>query len=334
MEAQTIDSVRSQIRSNIESNSEFDAAYVIMNGLATVVACYGLFENSPAVVIGAMIIAMLLGPIAGVSLGLVDRNNALVWKALPTLLGGFLVAYGIAFVFGVIYRDIPLTDEMYARTAPNLMDLMIALGGGAAGAYSMISPRLSVAFVGVAIATALVPPLSSSAICLARGEYALAFGAFLLMFTNIVGIQVAGSLVLWLGGYRGSAQTAHLSALKRNLLSVAVLCSLILFLGEQLQKLISKQQYETSVRRILKIAVKSHDGANLVEVRFQEVGKRTIVVAVYRTPSPFTPYEVGVLEPLLPRRTGTSNLELRIRSIPISVASKSGYLFSGADMSH
>jgi uncharacterized hydrophobic protein (TIGR00271 family) len=152
----------------------FDSAYVIMNGLATVVACYGLFENSPAVVIGAMIIAMLLGPIGGVSMGLVDSNNALVWKALSALLGGFFVVYGTAFLLGLIHRDIPLTDEIYARTTPNLMDLMIALGGGAAGAFSMIAPRLSVAFVGVAIATALVPPLASSAICLARGEYALA----------------------------------------------------------------------------------------------------------------------------------------------------------------
>src|SRR5580704_16826089 len=119
-----------------------------MNGLATVVACYGLFSNSPAVVIGAMIIAMLLGPIAGVSLGLVDRNDALVWSALPTLAGGFLVVYGTAFLLGFLNRNLPLTDEIYSRTTPNLMDLMIALGGGAAGAFSMISPRLSVAFVG------------------------------------------------------------------------------------------------------------------------------------------------------------------------------------------
>jgi hypothetical protein len=69
MEQQAIDTARINIRANIDSNSEFDAAYIIMNGLAAVVACYGLFENSPAVVIGAMIIAMLLGPIAGVSLG-------------------------------------------------------------------------------------------------------------------------------------------------------------------------------------------------------------------------------------------------------------------------
>jgi uncharacterized membrane protein len=85
---QNADSVRANVRTNIDLNSQFDAAYVIMNGLATVVACYGLFANSPAVVIGAMIIAMLLGPIAGVSLGLVDGNNALVGKALPTLIGG------------------------------------------------------------------------------------------------------------------------------------------------------------------------------------------------------------------------------------------------------
>ena len=149
-----------------------------MNGLATVVACYGSFANSPAVVIGAMIIAMLLGPIAGVSLAVVDLDNALLRRALPTLLGGFLVVYGTAFLLGLIHRDLPLTDEIYARTAPNLMDILIALGGGAAGAYSMIAPRLSVAFVGVAIATALVPPLSASALCLARGEYELAFERF------------------------------------------------------------------------------------------------------------------------------------------------------------
>jgi uncharacterized hydrophobic protein (TIGR00271 family) len=227
----TTDAAHDKVRANIIANSQFDAAYVIMNGLATVVACYGLFANSPAVVIGAMIIAMLLGPIAGVSMGLVDRNNALVRRALPTLFGGFLIVYGTAFILGLLHSDIPLTDEIYARTTPNLMDLLIALGGGAAGAYSMISPRLSVAFVGVAIATALVPPFSASAICLARGEFTLALGAFLLAFTNIVAIQVAGSVVMWLGGYRGATQGDRISALKRNILSVAVLCEEASYVG-------------------------------------------------------------------------------------------------------
>jgi uncharacterized hydrophobic protein (TIGR00271 family) len=333
-EVQAIKGTRDQIRANIEANSHFDTAYVVMNGLATVVACYGLFENSAAVVIGAMIIAMLLGPIAGVSLGLVDRNNGLLWKALPTLLGGFLVVFATAFLLGLIHRDIPLTDQIYARTAPNLLDLLIALGGGAAGAYSMISPRLSVAFVGVAIATALVPPVSSSAICLARGEYALAFGAFLLAFTNIVGIQVAGSLVMWLAGYRGSPKTSRFSPLKRNLLSVVVLCALAIFLSGQLENLVSKQIYQQSVRKLLTSAASGHNGAYLIDVRFRELGNQTVVVAVYRTPSPFTPEEVSALEPKLPQRSGAKNLELLVRSVPITVASKSGYLFSDEDMVH
>jgi len=221
---------QAEIRSNIVVNSEFDVAYVVMNGLATVIACYGLFSNSPAVVIGAMIIAMLLGPISGVALGLVDRDNALLRKALGTLAGGVAVVFATAFVLGAIHSEISLTTEIYARTAPNLMDLMIALGGGAAGAFAMISPRLSVAFVGVAIATALVPPLSSSAICLARGEYSLASGAALLAFTNIVAIQVASSAVMWLGGFRGNWPTTPVSELKRNLLS-AVAMPVALIIG-------------------------------------------------------------------------------------------------------
>ena len=212
------------------------------------------------------------------------------------------------------------------------MDLMIGLGGGAAGAYSMISVRLRVAFVGVAIATALVPPLSSSAICLARGEYALASGAFLLAFTNMVGIQVAGSVVMWLGGYRGGPQTTRASTLKRNLVSVAVLCFLAVVLAVQLRDVISKQVYEESVRKILDTAAATHKGAYLAEVRFRRDSGRMVVVAVFRTPVPFTPEEVGALEPRLPLKPGTSGLELRIRSIPVTVASKAGYLYSSEDL--
>lgn len=273
------------VRASIALNSELDFPYVTMNTLATVVACYGLFENSPAVVIGAMIIAMLLGPIAGVAMGLVEKNNPLFRKALVALAGGVGVVFGTAFVLGLVHSDVPLTDEIYARTTPNLMDLMIGLGGDAAGAYSMISPRLSGAFVGVAIATALVPPLSVSAICLARGEYHLAFEAFLLAFTNIVAIQVAGSVVMWLGGYRGEARMTRGGALKRNLLSVVVLCILAVVLGAELRDEISKEVYDAKVHKILNAASSTHKGAYLSNVIVQRIAGRTVAVATYRSRS-------------------------------------------------
>jgi uncharacterized hydrophobic protein (TIGR00271 family) len=325
---------RAAIRANIAANSEFDVAYVVMNGLATVIACYGLFSNSPAVVIGAMIIAMLLGPISGVALGLVDQDNALLQKALGTLVGGVAVVYVTAFTLGMVHREIPVTREIFARTAPNLMDLMIALGGGAAGAFAMISPRLSVAFVGVAIATALVPPLASSALCLARGEFNLAFGAFFLAFTNIVAIQAASSLVMWVRGFRGNRPTTQVSALKRNLFSVVLLATLAVVLAIQLRRVIGERVYEARVRTILTTAETRHGGAYLTDLRVQKMPDRALVVAVYRTPSPFTPPEVGALEAQLPRMPGINGLELRVRSVPVTVASRTGYIFSSDVTDH
>jgi uncharacterized hydrophobic protein (TIGR00271 family) len=327
--AQQATGFEAAVRAGIDLNSSFDAAFVTMNVLATVIACYGLFENSPAVVIGAMIIAMLLGPISGIALGLVDRNDALFRKALITLAGGVAVVYGTAFILGLAHSEFPLTSEIYARTAPNLMDLMIALAGGAAGAYSMVTPRLNLSFVGVAISTALVPPLSSSAICVARGEYRLGLGALLLAIANIVGIQVASSAVMWFCGYRGeTAQTPAGGGFKRNALSVAVLCVLAALLTFSLRRGIRNQVYESSVRKILRTEGAEHKGAYLAEVRFQ----RELVVAVYRSPEVFTPAEVGAIEGELPVRPGQSRVELRVRSIPVTVASKSGYLYSSDDL--
>jgi uncharacterized hydrophobic protein (TIGR00271 family) len=319
------------IRAAIDSNSGFDAAFVTMNVLATVLACYGLFENSPAVVIGAMIIAMLLGPISGIGLGLVDRNDRLLRKALAALAGGVAVVYGTAFILGLVHSEFPLTNEIYARTSPNVMDLMIALGGGAAGAYSMITPRLNLSWVGVAISTALVPPLSSSAICVARGEYRLGLGALLLAFANMVGIQVAGSMVVWFGGYHGEEAARRASGLRRNFVSIAVLWVLAVLLTLSLRRLITNELYAASVRKILRAEAVAHKGAYLADVRFQRESGRSLVVAVYRTPEPFAPREVSAIEPKLPLRPGEQSLELRIRSIPVTVASKSGYLYSSED---
>jgi uncharacterized hydrophobic protein (TIGR00271 family) len=108
-----------------------------MNALATVIACYGLFANSAAVVIGAMVVAMLMGPISGVALGLNEGDRPLLWTALFSLTGGIAWVLLIAAVVGLVHQDVPLTDEILSRTDPRLFDLMIALAGGAAGAVAV-----------------------------------------------------------------------------------------------------------------------------------------------------------------------------------------------------
>ena len=127
---------RDLIRDSIRESSVPTRTFWLMNAMATIIACYGLLSNSAAVVIGAMVVAMLLGPIAGVALGLTDRDHALFSTALFCLSGGMAWILLVAIVIGTIHRDAPLTAEIISRTSPTLFDLMIALAGGAAGGLS------------------------------------------------------------------------------------------------------------------------------------------------------------------------------------------------------
>jgi uncharacterized membrane protein len=101
------DQFREKVRQDIRNGAVCDVPYISMNVLAAVIACYGLLANSPAVVIGAMIVAMLLGPIMGAALALVDSDMALLRSALFTLLGGVLVVMTTASVLGLIHKRYP-----------------------------------------------------------------------------------------------------------------------------------------------------------------------------------------------------------------------------------
>ena len=325
---------RAAVRASVAENSSFDQAYVVMNVLSTIVASYGLLANSAAVVIGAMVIAMLLGPISGMGLALVDGNSRLLGRASSAIVGGVLVIFLTAVVIGFFHKEVPVSREMMERTAPNLFDLMVALGGGAAGAYAVISPRLSVAFVGVAIATALVPPLSACGMFLARGEFALLGGAFLLTLANIVGIQFASSVVFYLSGFRHITKGEKLSrgVLVEDMVSVAMLLLLGGVLTAALHGLVAKELYERAVRNVLKADLVQYPGAYLADVRFSRTDESVIVRAVVRGPAPFSAQQVAKMESTLPHPRGHLRSELRVRYVHTTVMSGKGLLFSPEDM--
>ncbi len=312
---------------SIRENAAFTVPYVTMNTLATIVACYGLLQNSTAVVIGAMIIAMLLGPISGIALALVSGDNVLLRKALLAEVGGVLIVLCVAFAIGKVHHNMPLTNEIIARTSPNILDLMIALAGGAAGAYATVSPRLSVGLVGVAIATALVPPLATCSICLARGENHLAFGGFLLFFANLVAIQFASSVVMFLHRYHrlgAHAQGRRLLA-KRSAVTFGLLIILASILGYDFSQSVAKQSFETGTRKALERALAAYPGVHLADLRFQQDGSKEIVTAVLRTPYSFAPARVAALEAKLPTSLKKTT-ELHIRSVITKETNRNGYL--------
>lgn len=326
--------IREMVRRDIMESATFSWPYLMMNVLAAMIACYGLFADSPAVVIGAMLIAMLLGPITGVGLALVDNDLKLLKNGLLALVGGIAGVMIAAFVLGVVHRNIPLTSEIMARTSPNLIDLMIALAGGTAGAYATISPRLNAAVTGVAIATALVPPLAAASILFARAEIGLAFGAMLLAFTNIVGIQFAFSVVLWLSGFRAVTCSSGLCMtgfLKRSAVSVVILIALAVVLTIDLRNVIAREVFETETRETLRRHITSVSGYHLAEVRFEPVENVTIVRAVVRGPSVPTARQVAALESSLPRPPGGTKIELRIRAVKTMTISRKGRLYAESE---
>jgi len=298
-----------------------------MNGLAAIVASYGLLQNSTAVIIGAMIIAVLLGPITGIAMALVDGDQPLLRHSLLAEAVGMLLVLTIGFTIGKVHADIGLGSEITARTAPNIMDLIIALAGGSAGAYATISPRLSAGLVGVAIATALVPPLCACGICLAHGLYAAGGGAFLLFFTNLVAIQSATSLVFWLSGFHRLVSVDRKSLARRFAPSTGLLILLTLFLGHSFETTIAQESLRSQAKALLRKSIEANGAANLTELDLQPSGARTTLIAVVRAPWIITPESCAKLQNQIRQETKRHDIDLQIRTVVTRECNAKGYLW-------
>jgi uncharacterized hydrophobic protein (TIGR00271 family) len=318
-----------ETREAIRQSASLTPTYAVMNLLATVIACYGLLVDSTAGIIGAMVVALLLGPIAGVGLALVDSDTRLLRRSLLAGLVGVAIVMATAFVIGFLHRDIPISQEMMARTRPGSFDLAIALAGGVAATIATISRGVNLSLVGVAIATALVPPLSTCSMLLARGDTQLAGGAFLLAFTNIVAIQFASSVVFWVAGFSNTTRlwAAGYRALLRNSASIVLLCALTILLGISTHRSVQNQLFETKVREILQANLVRYPGARLSEVRFENAEGRTLVRAVVRSPTRFSATDVAALERSLPASPGGTAVSLRMRRIGVEEMTSSGPVF-------
>ncbi|MEG0653063.1 TIGR00341 family protein [Acinetobacter sp. P8-3-8] len=287
-----------QVRLNIQANALPSKTFFIMNALAAIIAGYGLLTNSSAVVIGAMLVAMMLGPISGIALSLIDNRWILFRTALTTLSLGILMIYAIGIILGLINIDVPITHEILSRTQPTIMDLMIALAGGAAGAFASVSPRLSVAVVGVAVATALVPPLVASGILFAHMEWRNAANAFILAATNIIAIQVSSSLVLWVAGFRRGSDIEVKSNvaefIKRNAISLVFLLVLTIYLSLNFLHMLRQQLYETDIKSSVETFLNKNN--NIVDsIQFEKRDKFTLVRVVVRGDTVPKSTEIGKL---------------------------------------
>ncbi len=194
---------RVKLVDRLQEGSSFNFDFASLIALSTIIAAFGLLDDSAAVVIGAMLVAPLMTPLVGIGFALIQGNERLMRTALKSVLLGFAVAFLIAAVLGVLTNflsSIPISGQMEARDEPAMLDLLVALFSGVAAAYAMSRPNLLSALPGVAIAAALVPPIATAGMSLTMGDSTLGGGALLLFFTNIVAIVLGTAVTFWAVG--------------------------------------------------------------------------------------------------------------------------------------
>jgi len=185
----------------LRGDAKTNSTYLVLMVLSTLLAVFGLFANSTAVIIGAMLVAPLMIPIVSVSMGLLRGDNNIIRDSLIKIGVGVILALFASSLLASLLPSFEITSEMLSRVNPTLLDLGIAILSGIAAAYSKSFKEISQNLAGVAIAVALVPPLAVAGIGLGYGELGVFLGAFLLFFTNLVGIIIAAILTFQLLGF-------------------------------------------------------------------------------------------------------------------------------------
>jgi uncharacterized hydrophobic protein (TIGR00271 family) len=217
--------------------------YIFMNVMSCGIAILGLLLSSPAVIIGAMLISPLMGPIMLMGFSLAILDLAALRQAVVSLAVGTGVALATAFLIVFVSPLTEITTEILARARPNFFDLLVAVFSGLAGGYAVIH-RKGETIVGVAIATALMPPLAVTGFGLASGEFEIAGGAFFLFMTNLLAIALSVTILARFYGFGERHSPQH--ARWQNALIVSVFLALSIPLGLSLRDI----AYEARVRDV------------------------------------------------------------------------------------
>jgi uncharacterized hydrophobic protein (TIGR00271 family) len=312
-----------EIVREIKVGSQPSRSFYILLLAATLIASFGLMANSTAVVIGAMLVSPLMTPIIGMSLALVRGNGKLFWRATQAEIFGVMLAIGVAALFGLLPVNPEPTAEMLARTQPNLLDLLVAVLAGFAGAYAMVDERISPALPGVAIATAIVPPLANTGLCLGLGAYAGAWGSFLLFFANFISILLVASAVFLAAGLASEfLSKSPWEFIRRFAWATLAFLVLIVVLSNALMEIVQARKLDSDIKQVLTVEL-ANRYASLDSQIHKTQNNEVDILATVRAPRIIPPDEVGKIQEVLFRRL-QKPIHLIVRTTTASDMSATG----------
>lgn len=212
---------------DITNNISFKGANLWILACAILIASIGLNMNSTAVIIGAMLISPLMGPIVGAGFALATFNFELLSKSLKNLLIATCVSLIVSTIYFYLSPFKEVQSELLARTSPTIYDVMIAFFGGIVGAISITRKEKGNPIPGVAIATALMPPLCTAGFGLATGDFKFFAGAIYLYAINCFFIGISTYLIIKFLKYKPQEITTNLKIAKNVRYGITILLFLI-----------------------------------------------------------------------------------------------------------
>lgn len=258
---------REKVLAGIAGNINFRGANLWTLACAIIIASVGLNVNSPAVIIGAMLISPLMGPIVGAGFALGIYDFALLKKSLRNLLIATVVSLSVSSIYFFISPFKDVQSELLARTSPNIYDIMIAFFGGIVGVIAVTRVEKGNPIPGVAIATALMPPLCTAGYGIATAHWDFFLGAFYLYTINCVFIGIATFLLVKYLKYAPKQQVDTVRQRQiRNV--VTVLTVLMLMPGAYLAySLYREQQFKKNTEEFIQ--------SNFIDKGYTIVYKKT-----------------------------------------------------------
>lgn len=267
------------LRRSVQEEGALSKSYMLMCGLSAGIAALGLLQSSTAVVIGAMLISPLMGPIASMGFGFASLDGRQIRDSARVIAVGAVIGILVSVVLTWISPIRNATPEIIARTDPTLLDLAVATLSGTAGAFATVWQRGATA-IGVAIATALMPPLATLGYAIAVGNAAFVGGALLLFLTNLAAIAFSFALVARLSGAARPLAKVELNP-RYVAAGIAAFAILATPLGLQLYRVTREANTVALARRVIadELKIKRSSIAQL-EVKWPLRGKPEIDAVV------------------------------------------------------
>ena len=252
----------------LKENAKATSTYLLLMVLSTMLATLGLFLNSPAVVIGAMVLAPLMAPIITLSMGLQRSDSELSKQAFLTLLIGTFIALALSATMAYMFPVHTVTHEIQGRLNPSILDLLVAVISGVAGAFAHSRENIAKSLPGVAIAVALVPPLCVAGIGLGWMNQEIFLGAMLLYITNLAGIILAAGLSFMVIGFAPFSRAKKGILLSLFFVSITSIPLVISFQNIQkiddMSRLVSNENYLAAGEKVKLRRVKVHLGSPMI----------------------------------------------------------------------